>query len=85
MKHTPENESIYIEYHQGILTFENEGEPISEEQKAIIWETYVSGDREGTGLGLAICRSILDSHHFSYDVYNTKRGVQFQIDFHSVS
>lgn len=81
MKHTPENGSIYIEYHQGILTFENEGEPISDEQKAIIWETYVSGDREGTGLGLAICRSILDLHHFSYDVCNTRRGVQFQIDF----
>lgn len=79
IKHTPQNGHIYIKYHQGILSFENEGKPLSHEQKETIWDTYVSSDRQGTGLGLAICRSILELHGFQYDVCNSEKGVEFQI------
>lgn len=79
IKHTPQNGHIYIKYHQGILSFENEGKPLSDEQKETIWDTYVSSDRQGTGLGLAICRSILELHGFQYDVCNSEKGVEFQI------
>ena len=79
IKHTPQNGHIYIKYHQGILSFENEGKPLSHEQKETIWDTYVSSDRQGTGLGLAICRSILELHGFQYDVCNSEKGVKFQI------
>ena len=75
IKHTPQNGHIYIKYHQGILSFENEGKPLSHEQKETIWDTYVSSDRQGTGLGLAICRSILELHGFQYDVCNSEKGV----------
>ena len=79
IKHTPQNRHIYIKYHQGILSFENEGKPLSHEQKETILDTYVSSDRQGTGLGLAICRSILELHGFQYDVCNSEKGVEFQI------
>ena len=79
IKHTPQNGHIYIKYHQGILSFENEGKHLSHEQKETIWDTYVSSDRQGTGLGLAICRSILELHGFQYDVCNSEKGVEFQI------
>lgn len=79
IKHTSQNGHIYIKYHQGILSFENEGKPLSHEQKETIWDTYVSSDRQGTGLGLAICRSILELHGFQYDVCNSEKGVEFQI------
>ena len=79
IKHTPQNGHIYIKYHQGILSFENEGKPLSHEQKETIWDTYISSDRQGTGLGLAICRSILELHGFQYDVCNSEKGVEFQI------
>lgn len=79
IKHTPQNGHIYIKYHQGILSFENEGKHLSHEQKEKIWDTYVSSDRQGTGLGLAICRSILELHGFQYDVCNSEKGVEFQI------
>lgn len=79
IKHTSQNGHIYIKYHQGILSFENEGKPLSHEQKETIWDTYVSSDRQGTGLGFAICRSILELHGFQYDVCNSEKGVEFQI------
>lgn len=79
IKHTPHEGHIYISFNNNILSIENEGEYLTNEQKTRIWDTYVFGDREGTGLGLAICKTILDIHGFGYSVENTSRGVQFQI------
>lgn len=77
IKHTKENGYIHIKFKEGIFSIENEGEPISEDQKKVIFETYVSQDRNGTGLGLAICKAILELHQFKYGVENTDRGVKF--------
>lgn len=79
IKHTPENGHIYITYNDEMFSIENEGSSLTKQQMEIIWETYVSSDREGTGLGLAICKSILDLHGFEYEVVNTDRGVCFTV------
>ena len=81
MKHTLHNGYIYIDYQNGTLSFENEGEHLTEQQINKIWDTYISNDRQGTGLGLAICRAILDLHKFTYSVNNSDKGVQFRIHF----
>ncbi len=83
IKHTNQNGYIYITYQHPVLNIENEGEHLTKEQKETIWDTYVSSDREGTGLGLAICKTILDLHEFGYNVINTDKGVQFQINFNT--
>jgi Signal transduction histidine kinase len=81
IKHTPKQGNIYITYDDESFSIENEGSFLTEQQMESIWDTYVSSDREGTGLGLAICKSILELHHFSYEVQNTERGVCFTIRF----
>lgn len=77
IKHTKENGYIEIKFQEGIFSIENEGQSISEEDRKLIFETYVSNDREGTGLGLAICKAILELHQFKYGVVNTEKGVKF--------
>lgn len=51
----------------------NEGEPIPEEEKKLIWERYQrnqhqGGRKEGTGLGLSIVSAILKAHKMMYNV-----------------
>ena len=79
IKFTPEYGHINICYDKNMISIENEGLHLSDEQIESIWNTYVSGDRQGTGLGLAICKSILNLHGFSCKVYNTQKGVCFLI------
>ena len=80
IKHTKDEGSIFIEFKDGRFSIENEGNPISEEDMKLIFETYVSKSREGTGLGLAICKAILELHHFTYGVKNTQKGVKFYFE-----
>lgn len=51
----------------------NSGDPIPEEDRALIWERYQRSQhqgarRQGTGIGLSIVSSILDAHSVTYDV-----------------
>lgn len=79
VKHTPIDGNIYINVENQVLTIENEGKHLTNQQIETLWDTYVSNDRDGTGLGLAICKSILDLHGFQYDVVNSDKGVMFKM------
>ena len=51
----------------------NPGDPIPDEEKALIWERYQrsqhqGGRRQGTGIGLSIVSAILDAHGMNYGV-----------------
>lgn len=55
------------------VSVKNPGDPIPEEERAIIWERYqrsqhASSRRRGTGIGLSIVSTILDAHGMSYGV-----------------
>ena len=51
----------------------NEGNPIPEAERELIWERYQrsqhqGGRKEGTGLGLSIVSTILKAHGMAYGV-----------------
>jgi signal transduction histidine kinase len=56
-----------------VVSVSNPGEPISREERSLIWERYhriqhQAGRHEGTGIGLAIVSTILKAHGFTYGV-----------------
>lgn len=63
------------------ISVENQGTPISEEDMKKIWNQFyrveARSSKSGTGLGLSISKEILELHHASYGVENTKDGVRF--------
>lgn len=72
--------SVSLSGATAMVSVENEGEPLSEDAIAHVWEQFYrvrpeAGD--GTGLGLAICKGILVLHHAEYGVENTASGVRF--------
>lgn len=86
LRHTPEGGSVLVTLTEKSVTVENDGEPIPEEKLGQVWDAFYQVDaarnQEGNGLGLAIVAKILDLHHFTYGVKNTRRGVLFWVGFH---
>lgn len=77
INHTQDGGAITVtaeETPQGYLvSVVNPGEPIPEEERALIWERYhrsqhQGGRRQGTGIGLSIVKTILDAHAMTYGV-----------------
>ena len=77
INHTPENQEIFIRLtpkgNSCLVEVANPGDPIPEEDRAIIWERYQrsqhqSGRRLGTGIGLSIVSTILKAHDMPYGV-----------------
>ena len=77
IKHATYHSTIFLTIENNMFSIENEGNPIDENMKEKIWQSFVSDEQQGTGLGLAICRHILELHNMNYDVKNTKKGVMF--------
>ncbi|ABR49346.1 integral membrane sensor signal transduction histidine kinase [Alkaliphilus metalliredigens QYMF] len=65
----------------------NEGNPISEEERMSIWESFYKGSEEkkGTGLGLAIVKNVLELHGSQYGVENHEEGIMFFFTLKKVS
>lgn len=63
------------------ISVENQGNPISEEDRKKIWGQFYRVEartaKAGTGLGLSISKEILELHDTIYGVENTKDGVRF--------
>lgn len=63
------------------VSVENQGNPISEEDKEKIWDQFYRVEartsKAGTGIGLSISKEILKLHNSNYGVENTKNGVRF--------
>ncbi len=89
--HSPSGEIMDVQLiklqHQGVLTVENTGTHIPEEDLENLFQPFYRADKSrnrytgGSGLGLFIVKNILDMHQFSYDVQNSESGVMFTIKF----
>jgi len=89
--HTEAGELVTVRLHaskdKGIITIENAGAHISEEDLENIFEPFYRVDKSrnrytgGSGLGLFIVKCILDSHQFHYTIKNNEEGVIFTIEF----
>lgn len=77
VNHTADGETIYVTVGRVNeacrVSVKNPGDPIPEEDRAIIWERYQrsqhsSSRRRGTGIGLSIVSTILEAHGMEYGV-----------------
>lgn len=64
-------------------TIENDGEPISPQDRAHLFERFYKVDKAhtaggGTGLGLSICKQIMEMHGEHIDVLPLEEGAAFQ-------
>ncbi|WNS43087.1 HAMP domain-containing sensor histidine kinase [Paenibacillus sp. MMS20-IR301] len=93
IRYTPEGEKIMVrmkeEQQTVIITIENNGVRIPDEQLNKIWDRFYRIEQSrhrstgGTGLGLAICRQILKLHDARYGAVNTETGVQFYFELNT--
>ncbi|OAA84044.1 Sensor protein SrrB [Clostridium ljungdahlii] len=66
-----------------IVSVENTGKGIPEEELGKIWDNFYKLDKSrnrklgGTGIGLAIVKNILILHGYKYGVKNTDNGIKF--------
>ena len=77
INHTADGKTITVTFESTDNVYRvavaNPGEPIPEEEQALIWERYQrsqhqGGRHQGTGLGLSIVSTILNAHGMSYGV-----------------
>lgn len=90
IRYSPCDSPICMTLHEPLMgfvstTFENKGEPLSEESLQHLFEAYYRGEADssntsnGTGLGLAIAKEIVQLHQGSLTVSNTEMGVCFRL------
>lgn len=89
--YSPGDETVFVELglegDRAVLSVENTGANISEEDMLQLFEPFYRVDKSrnrhsgGSGLGLYIVKIILSLHGFDYRMENTERGVIFKILF----
>lgn len=89
--HTERNEKVLINLYEDnyliVLTVENEGVHIDEEEFEKIFNPFYRIEKSrnrstgGSGLGLYIVKKILEAHALEYKITNTQSGVCFKIIF----
>lgn len=94
VKHSQAGQNIEIslikENECGLLTVENKGVHIDDEELSKLWEPFYRTDKSrsrdtgGSGLGLYIVKTILDLHGFSYRLKNSENGIKFTMTFKSI-
>lgn len=68
-----------------VLTVDNDGEPIPENDLSRIWEPFYRGDASrsrdtgGTGLGLALVKAAVEAHGGNCSASNREEGVCFRV------
>lgn len=87
MRHVPGGGIIKIEIskenEKSVVSIENEGDKIPQDEIEKIWERFYKIDKsrsreaEGTGIGLSIVKNILLLHKSTFGVFNTDNGVKF--------
>jgi signal transduction histidine kinase len=86
INHTKDGAAIVVTVAESDIDYKvsviNPGEPIPEEERALIWERYQrsqhqGGRQQGTGLGLSIVSTILKAHGMQYGVDCTNGNTTF--------
>ena len=63
-----------------IISIENDGEHIKQEDLPHIFERFYKGKKGKHGIGLSIVKSIIDKHNGKVYAYNINNGVRFKIE-----
>ena len=89
LRHTPTGGTVRVSLYErdgnGVLTVDNDGEPIPAEHLPRLFEPFYRVDSSrnradgGTGLGLTIVRAAVLAHGGSCRVHNRQGGVCFEI------
>ena len=89
LRHCPAGGAVRVQTErvrgQAVLTVENDGEPVPEQDLPRLWEPFFKGDRSrsrargGAGLGLAIVRAAVLAPGGSCTAENIPGGVRFQV------
>ncbi len=95
IRYTPERHDIVVstveEENTVIISIENKGVHIQDEQMKKIWDRFYRGEHSrdrtsgGTGLGLAISKQILELHDATYGARNTEDGVLFYFELRKLT
>lgn len=64
-----------------IITIEDDGNGIKEDDMPYIFDRYYKGDKGKNGIGLSIVKSIVNNHDGKIYCENTKKGAKFIIEF----
>ncbi|MGF6907295.1 ATP-binding protein [Fusobacterium sp. PH5-44] len=59
-----------------VISLENDGEKITEENIYKVWNKYFTTKEDGAGIGLYVCKKIFELHNSVYSIENTELGVK---------
>ncbi|MCO7176851.1 sensor histidine kinase [Sporolactobacillus kofuensis] len=63
-----------------VITVRNDGQPIPDHERKVMFEPFQKGEKGQFGLGLAIVKKIANNHHGTINVRNIADGVAFEMN-----